>query len=50
MHLFLSLTDAQEKIEHWCQEYNGFRLYNLLQSLTPNEVVTPTTTVELQSA
>ena len=47
---FLSLTDAQEKIEHWRQEYNGFRPHSSLQNLTPDEVVAAATTVELQNA
>jgi putative transposase len=36
VHWFLSLTDAQEKIEHWRQEYNGFRPHSSLQNLTPD--------------
>jgi putative transposase len=48
--LFLSLTDAQEKIKHWCQEYKGFRPHSSLQNLTPDEVVAAATTVELQNA
>ena len=47
---FLSLTDAQEKIEHWRQEYNGFRTHSSLQKLTPDEVVAAATSVELQNA
>jgi putative transposase len=50
VHWFLSLTDAQEKIEHWRQEYNGFRPHSSLQKLTPDEVVAAATTVELQNA
>jgi putative transposase len=50
VHWFLSLTDAQEKIEHWRQEYNGFRPHSSLQNLTPDEVVAAATTVELQNA
>jgi len=49
VHWFLSLTDAQEKIEHWHQEYNGFRPHSSLQNLTPDEVVVATT-VELHNA
>jgi putative transposase len=37
-HWFLSLTDAQEKIEHWREEYNSFRPHSSLSGLTPNEV------------
>ena len=36
---FLSLEDAQEKIEHWRQDYNNFRPHSSLNNLTPNEVV-----------
>ncbi|QJB30703.1 IS3 family transposase [Chitinophaga oryzae] len=36
---FLSLEDAQEKIEHWRWEYNNFRPHSSLNNLTPNEVV-----------
>ncbi|GAC1601803.1 MAG: hypothetical protein NVS3B25_29870 [Hymenobacter sp.] len=50
VHWFLSLADAQEKIEHWRQEYNGFRPHSSLQNLTPDEVVAAATTVELQNA
>ncbi len=39
MHWFLSLADAQEKIEQWRQEYNGFRPHSALQNVTPDEVV-----------
>jgi len=46
--LVLSLTDAQEKIEHWRQEYNGFRPHSSLQNLTPDEIVAAATTVELE--
>jgi putative transposase len=35
---FLSLEDAQEKIELWRQEYNHFRPHSSLDDLTPNEV------------
>jgi putative transposase len=31
VHWFLSLIDAQEKIEHWRQEYNSFRPHSSLQ-------------------
>ena len=50
VHWFLSLADAQEKIEHWRQEYNGFRPHSSLQTLTPDEVVAAATTVEFQNA
>ena len=35
---FLSLEDAQEKIELWRQEYNRFRPHSSLNDLTPHEV------------
>lgn len=47
VHWFLSLTDAQEKIEQWRQEYNGFRPHSSLQNLTPDEVAATAATVEL---
>jgi putative transposase len=50
VHWFLSLADAQEKIEHWRQEYNGFRPHSSLQNLTPDEVVAAAITVKLQNA
>lgn len=50
VHWFLSLPNAQEKIERWRQEYNGFRPHSSLQNLTPDEVVAAATTVELQHA
>ena len=50
VHWFLSLTDAQEKIEHWRQEYNGFRPHSSLQNLTPDEGVAAATSVEFQNA
>lgn len=39
VHWFLSLEDAQEKIEHWRQEYNHFRPHSSLNNLTPSEFV-----------
>ena len=38
IHWFLSLEDAQEKIEQWRQEYNTFRPHSSLQDSTPQEV------------
>ena len=38
-HWFLSLEDAQEKIESWRQEYNSFRPHSSLGNLTPDEMV-----------
>ncbi|WP_460672944.1 IS3 family transposase [Larkinella ripae] len=37
-HWFLSIKDAQEKVEAWRQEYNDFRPHSSLGNLTPNEV------------
>lgn len=37
-HWFLSLADAQEKIESWRQEHNAFRPHSSLGGLTPDEV------------
>jgi putative transposase len=50
VHWFLPLTDAQKEIEHWRQEYNGFRPHGSLQNLTPDEVVAAATMVELRNA
>lgn len=50
VHWFLSLTDAQEKIEQWRQKYNDFRPHSSLQNLTPDEVVAAAVTVEPQNA
>ena len=50
VHWFLSLTDAQEKIEYWRQEPNSFRPHSSLQNLTPDKVVAATITVEFQNA
>ena len=36
---FLSLEDAEEKIEAWREEYNAFRPHSSLNNLTPNQVV-----------
>jgi len=49
-HWFLSLPNAQEKIDRWRQDHNGFRPYSSLQNLTPDEVAAATATVELQNA
>jgi putative transposase len=49
-HWFLSLPDAQEKIERWRQEYNSFRPHSSLQNLTPDEVMATALTVELHNA
>lgn len=39
VHWSLSLEDAQEKIEHWRQEYNQQRPHSSLNSQTPEEFV-----------
>jgi transposase InsO family protein len=36
VHMFLLLPNAQQKIERWRQEYNGFRSHSSLQKLTPD--------------
>jgi putative transposase len=38
IHWFLSLEDAQEKIETWRKDYNGFRPHSSIGDRTPNEV------------
>lgn len=35
LHWFLSLEDAQEKIERWRMEYNDFRPHSALRNKTP---------------
>ena len=35
---FLSLSDAEEKIEHWRIEYNEYRPHSSLNGLTPSEM------------
>ena len=35
---FLSMKDAEDKIEQWRWEYNTFRPHSSLNDLTPNEV------------
>ena len=39
VHWFLSLQDAQEKIEIWRQDYNTFRPHSALGHLAPREFV-----------
>ncbi|WP_455821049.1 IS3 family transposase [Pseudomonas cerasi] len=39
VHWFLSLEDAQDKIEHWRQEYNQYRPHSSLNNQTPAEFV-----------
>ena len=34
---FLSLEDAEEKVESWRRHYNGERPHNALGNLTPQE-------------
>lgn len=36
-HWFMSLEDAQEKIESWRQDYNEFRPHSSLKYMTPKE-------------
>lgn len=37
IHWFMSLEDAQEKIESWRKDYNEFRPHSALNNKTPNE-------------
>jgi len=37
IHWFMSLEDAQEKIEEWRKDYNEFRPHSALDNMTPNE-------------
>lgn len=37
LHWFLSLKDAEEKIEDWRRDYNGYRPHSSLGGLTPSE-------------
>ena len=39
VHWFLSLEDAQEKIECWRQEYNWQRPHSSLNNQTPEEFI-----------
>ena len=39
VHWFLSLEDAEEKIEAWRQDYNSFRPHSSLGGLTPEEAI-----------
>lgn len=39
VHWFLSLEDAQEKVEYWRQEYNQQRPHSSLNNQTPEEFV-----------
>jgi putative transposase len=38
-HWFLSLEDAQEKVEAWRMEYNSYRPHSSLEGMTPDEFV-----------
>jgi transposase InsO family protein len=37
LHWFLSLEDAQQKVEAWRNEYNSLRSHSSLGGLTPDE-------------
>lgn len=41
-HWFLSLADAQEKLDAWRRNYNGQRPHGALKNLTPEEFVRAT--------
>ncbi|WP_244915948.1 IS3 family transposase, partial [Maribacter polysiphoniae] len=36
---FFSLHDAQEKFDHWREDYNGFRPHSSLGDMSPNEYI-----------
>ena len=36
-HWFLSLPEAQQEIDSWREDYNGFRPHSALGGRTPNE-------------
>lgn len=36
---FFSLEDAQEKFDHWREDYNGFRPHSSLGDMSPNEYI-----------
>jgi putative transposase len=36
---FFSLPDAQEKFDHWREDYNGFRPHSSLGDMSPNEYI-----------
>jgi putative transposase len=37
IHWFMSLEDAQEKIDHWRLEYNSYRPHSSIDDMTPDE-------------
>jgi len=37
IHWFMSLEDAQIKIDHWLHEYNSYRPHSSIDDLTPDE-------------
>ena len=36
---FFSIEDAQEKFDHWREDYNGFRPHSSLEDMSPNEYI-----------
>ena len=36
---FFSIEDAQEKFDHWREDYNGFRPHSSLADMSPNEYI-----------
>ncbi len=49
-HWFMSLEDAKEKIEAWCQEYNYARPHSSLGYRSPAEFVAKLKTMEIKVA
>ncbi len=49
-HWFLSLQDAQEKVEQWRQDYNQVRPHSSLNNQTPVEFATMASGIELRGA
>lgn len=39
IHWFLSLEDAQDKLDNWRREYNHERTYSSLNDMTPAEFI-----------
>ncbi|MDD1878896.1 integrase core domain-containing protein, partial [Klebsiella pneumoniae] len=39
IHWFLSLEDAQDKLDNWRREYNHERMHSSLNDMTPAEFI-----------
>ncbi len=48
-HWFLSLQDAQEKVEQWRQDYNQVRPHSSLNNQTPVEITSSSNFAALSS-